>query len=171
MKPMLRVLAAGLALVALVASACASSGGAGEAAGGNSTSSYGDIDPGFNPSLDPGDYPTGAPASTGIPGVIMVVPSYINGSEVASPLHSPPPCPGGGGTGFSMSIADDAQGYDTPQEAIDDFVAGHRDYGTGSTPWRIVYNGFEMTATSGNVALDIFGLPNANWIVDGGERC
>jgi len=101
----------------------------------------------------------------------MTPPSYINESEVAEPSHSPPPCPGNIGSGFSISIIDGAQGYDTPQAAIDAFVADHHDYDTGAAKWRIVYDGFSMTATSGQVSLDILGLPNANWIVDAGERC
>jgi len=169
-------LRSGVLAVAVVA-ACAgcaskvadSASGAG-AGSPTSDSGCGGVDPGFCGESVP-DSVSASPTDTAIPGVIMTPPSYVNESEVAEPSHSPPPCPGNSGSGFSMSIADGTPGYATPQKAIDAFVADHQDYATGATAWRIVY-GMEMTATtSGQVSLDILSLPNANWVVDAGERC
>jgi len=168
MKRALSTLLAALIGIVMIASGCATSSNGGTAGGA--------ADAGCS-SLDPGlcEGGTGSPtdlgSETGIPGVTMTTPSYINGSELAEPSHSPPPCEGNSGSGFSVSIVDGAEGYATPQAAIDAFVADHQDYDTGATMWHIVYDGLEMTATSGRVSLDILGLPNANWIVDAGERC
>jgi len=158
-----------LLLALLLAGGCASrSGSTGAAEGCKAAVSGCDS---FDPGFVGGDSTTPeTPTDTSIPGVIMVPPHYVNESEVASPVHSPPPC-ADGGTGFSLSIADGTPGYDTPQGAVDAFVADHPDYDTGATTWHIVYDGMEMSATSGRVSLDIAGLPNANWIVDAGERC
>lgn len=139
-------------------------------AGATLTGAPSAIDSGFT-----GGPITGTPSvtDTGLPGVIMVAPSYINGSEVAEPSQKPPPCSGTTTSSFSLSIADGVPGYRTPQEAIKAFVeAGDpAGYGTASTTWRIVSDGIETTATGDDVELDLASLPNANWIVDAGERC
>jgi hypothetical protein len=165
------------ALAVLVFAACvgcASRANTSQAAGDQPSagSGCGTFDPGFcgQPSTD-ATSTAASPTDTSIPGVIMVVPSYINGSEIAEP--SPPGCGSEAGAGFSVSIAPGTAGYATPQDAIDAFIASgdQSGYGTPGQTWRIVSDGITTTASAGHVYLDILSLPNARWIVDSGQRC